>query len=80
MQCSCPQFLDTTAVYRPQMLALVPSNFQNCFPAWQRITTADFKPKFLRRYADLNAIMTDAVGSYVSDVKACDFPNEKEQY
>ena len=42
--------------------------------------TADFAPKFLRRYADLNTVMTDAVGSYVSDVKACDFPNEKEQY
>ena len=42
--------------------------------------TADFAPKFLRRYADLNAIITDAVGSYVSDVKSCDFPNEKEQY
>ena len=32
--------------------------------------TADFSPKFLRRYADLNTIITDAVGSYVSDVKA----------
>ncbi|MBQ2126946.1 MAG: 3-methyl-2-oxobutanoate hydroxymethyltransferase, partial [Bacteroidaceae bacterium] len=42
--------------------------------------TSDFKPKFLRRYADLNTIITDAVGSYVSDVKACDFPNENEQY
>ena len=42
--------------------------------------TADFKPKFLRRYADLHTIITDAVGSYVSDVKACDFPNENEQY
>ena len=42
--------------------------------------TADFSPKFLRRYADLNTIITDAVGNYVSDVKACDFPNEKEQY
>lgn len=42
--------------------------------------TADFAPKFLRRYADLNAIITDAVGSYVSDVKSCDFPNENEQY
>ena len=27
-----------------------------------------------------NTIITDAVGSYVSDVKACDFPNENEQY
>lgn len=42
--------------------------------------TADFSPKFLRRYADLNTIITDAVGNYVSDVKTCDFPNEKEQY
>ena len=42
--------------------------------------TADFTPRFLRRYADLNSVITDAVGSYVSDVKACDFPNEKEQY
>ena len=42
--------------------------------------TADFKPKFLRRYADLHTIITDAVGSYVSDVKACDFPNANEQY
>ena len=42
--------------------------------------TADFAPRFLRRYADLNTVITDAVGSYVSDVKTCDFPNEKEQY
>ena len=24
--------------------------------------------------------ITDAVGSYITDVKACNFPNEKEQY
>ena len=42
--------------------------------------TADFSPKFLRRYADLNTVITDAVGSYVSDVKSRDFPNENEQY
>ena len=39
-----------------------------------------FSPKFLRRYADLSTIINDAVGSYISDVKSCDFPNEKEQY
>lgn len=39
-----------------------------------------FSPRFLRRYADLHTVMTDAVGQYVRDVKACDFPNEKEQY
>lgn len=42
--------------------------------------TADFSPRFLRRYADLNTIISDAVGNYVNDVKALDFPNEKEQY
>ena len=39
-----------------------------------------FSPRFLRRYADLHTIMTDAVSHYVRDVKECDFPNEKEQY
>lgn len=39
-----------------------------------------FKPKFLRQYADLWQIMTDAAGRYVSDVKSTDFPNEQESY
>lgn len=39
-----------------------------------------FSPRFLRRYADLHTIMTDAVGRYIDDVKSGDFPNEKEQY
>lgn len=39
-----------------------------------------FSPRFLRRYADLHTVMTDAVGRYIADVKECDFPNEKEQY
>lgn len=39
-----------------------------------------FSPKFLRRYADLHTVMTDAIGQYVTDVKNVDFPNEKEQY
>jgi 3-methyl-2-oxobutanoate hydroxymethyltransferase len=42
--------------------------------------TQDFKPRFLRRYADLNTIITSAVGKYIEDVKAKDFPNEGEQY
>ena len=42
--------------------------------------TKGFTPKFLRRYADLSTIMTDAVGHYIEDVKNCDFPNENEQY
>ncbi len=40
----------------------------------------NFSPRFLRRYADLNTIITDAVQNYITDVKNCDFPNEKEQY
>ena len=39
-----------------------------------------FSPRFLRRYADLNSVMTEAVKHYVSDVKHQDFPNETEQY
>ena len=42
--------------------------------------TKGFSPKFLRRYADLHTIMTDAIGQYVADVKSCDFPNENEKY
>ena len=39
-----------------------------------------FKPKFLRQYADLYEIMTNAIGQYVNDVKSMDFPNESESY
>ena len=42
--------------------------------------TQGFSPRFLRRYADLNQVMTDAIGQYVTDVKAGDFPNEQESY
>jgi len=39
-----------------------------------------FSPKFLRRYANLYDVMTDAIGNYVADVKSKDFPNANEQY
>ena len=39
-----------------------------------------FSPRFLRRYADVGTIITDAVAKYIEDVKTSDFPNEKEQY
>lgn len=39
-----------------------------------------FSPRFLRRYADLAESITYAVQAYIEDVKALDFPNEKEQY
>ncbi len=39
-----------------------------------------FSPRFLRRYADLHTVMTEAISKYVEDVKSSDFPNDKEQY
>ena len=42
--------------------------------------TQGFSPRFLRRYADLNSVMTDAIGNYISDVKSGDFPNAEESY
>lgn len=42
--------------------------------------TKDFKPRFLRRYADLNETITGAVSQYVHDVKAANFPNDDEKY
>jgi len=40
----------------------------------------EFSPKFLRRYADLESVMTKAIQHYNDDVKAKNFPNSKEQY
>lgn len=40
----------------------------------------EFNPRFLRRYADMHSDMTNAVQSYIEDVKAGEFPNEDEQY
>ena len=40
----------------------------------------DFKPRFLRRYADLHSVITNAVGQYVADVRAGEFPNKDEMY
>lgn len=42
--------------------------------------TQEFKPRFLRRYADLATITTNAVSQYVDDVKNKSFPNKEEMY
>lgn len=42
--------------------------------------TQEFKPRFLRRYADIATIATDAVSKYVEDVKSKSFPNKEEMY
>ena len=40
----------------------------------------EFSPRFLRRYADLDQVISTAVSDYTSDVKSGNFPNEQEQY
>ena len=42
--------------------------------------TQEFSPRFLRRYHNLFAEIQGSVQAYIDDVKAIDFPNEKEQY
>ncbi len=42
--------------------------------------TTEFKPRFLRHYAKLDTVITDAIGKYVEDVKSVDFPNKDEMY
>ncbi len=40
----------------------------------------EFKPKFVRKYLNLEDQIHQAIGQYVSDVKSGDFPNANEQY
>jgi 3-methyl-2-oxobutanoate hydroxymethyltransferase len=40
----------------------------------------EFKPRFLRQYANLHNVIHGAVKHYISDVKSREFPNDKEQY
>jgi 3-methyl-2-oxobutanoate hydroxymethyltransferase len=40
----------------------------------------EFKPRFLRQYANLQSIMTKAVQDYIRDVKSKDFPTKEESY
>ncbi len=42
--------------------------------------STEFNPRFLRRYVDLNDIMSKAIKSYIKDVKSLNFPNKNEQY
>jgi len=42
--------------------------------------TQEFKPRFLRQYANLDREIHNAVGAYIKDVKSGDFPNDNEQY
>ena len=42
--------------------------------------STEFNPRFLRRYVDLNEIMSKAIKNYIKDVKSLNFPNKNEQY
>lgn len=42
--------------------------------------TKEFQPRFLRRYADLDSVMTAAVENYIDDVKKNEFPTQEESY
>lgn len=48
---------------------------------WQDMMgMSSFKPKFVRRFAEVGQIMTDAFKAYDAEVKAGTFPNEAESY
>ena len=40
----------------------------------------EFKPKFVRQYADLSPIISDAVTRFIADVKSGDYPGDDESY
>ena len=40
----------------------------------------EFRPRFVRRYAELADVMHEAVAAYIADIKAKDFPNTSEMY
>ncbi len=40
----------------------------------------DFNPKFLKKYADLFSVITDAVGEYIREVKEGIFPDEEHSF
>jgi 3-methyl-2-oxobutanoate hydroxymethyltransferase len=40
----------------------------------------EFRPRFVRRYADLSSVIEQAVKNYVTDVRSNSFPSEDESY
>ena len=42
--------------------------------------TKCFAPKFLRKYLNMNELISNAVNDYIKDVKNLNYPNEKESY
>lgn len=42
--------------------------------------STEFRPRFVRRYAEIHDVMTSAVQAYVADVKGRTFPTQEESY
>jgi 3-methyl-2-oxobutanoate hydroxymethyltransferase len=42
--------------------------------------STDFNPRFVRRYAELEETITEAIGNYVADVRSRSFPSDEESY
>jgi len=42
--------------------------------------STEFRPRFVRRYAEMNATMTSAVKEFVSDTRGRSFPSTEESY
>ena len=42
--------------------------------------STEFRPRFVRRYAELHDVMTEGVARYVSDVREHTFPGPEESY
>lgn len=42
--------------------------------------TPDFRPRFVRRYADLDEVVSAALARFVADVRDGSFPGEEESY
>jgi 3-methyl-2-oxobutanoate hydroxymethyltransferase len=39
-----------------------------------------YSPKFVKRYADVKSLISDAVSRYAAEVKAGDFPTEEHSF
>ena len=42
--------------------------------------STDFKPKFVKNYADLHSITTKAFENYIHEVKSCEFPAQEQVF
>ncbi len=46
---------------------------------WAGLTTGRI-PKFVKQYANLSGVLTDAVKNYISDVSSGEYPSKEHEY